>query len=985
MDLEERLIELGNRGRYQIVSFILYGFNYMTVVFQHLGMVMYARDVEYRCNLPTGADPNISVPVIERGGKLIESHCTINNYAVTPNGQMIMNATSKCDLLGWNFPGIRHMETMANTWLLVCDKAYLNSLMISVYFLCAAIGGVVFGHLADRWGRKPLIFIPAILQALFAVGVYFSTDFTSVAVWKGLQGFFEQGILVTNWVICVELFGQRIRPIAGITVYGVFWVLGYLWMLLMYMLVVDWKLVHLILSIPAVTIVVYIWWLGESPLWLLHKGNLDACRNLIRRAARTNKNHVLSKHLDPKHCPLPSKKPDISPESGCCSIPIATNKHLRNNMLAMFLITFCVWWVYYDLAIYPQAWTNHVIIDRIINIAPTEIPISIVLPIILFKRTTISRKNVLITFLLSMALVLSVAAALPNSSSLGDSISKVRMPLVLVGKFFISGCMALCFLFAVELSPTSGRATFMGRCLLCGALAVAICVQIQRILSASLYPRSSYVVDVALGIVATWAAFILPNYTALDPMPETAVEANHVGRRKWVIHEKVICTKSHESIVMGSDIQLYPIGMATGSLGLRSTGEEQTRVIWVETCQTEEELPGSPEEPIDNSQTEEELIEENSEKPKEECQTEEEPAKEKSKGPIEESQTEQKSAEPIEESRTEEQPTEEIIQEPKEESQSEKEQTEEIMEEPQEESPTKEGPTEEITEEPQEENQTEEEPIEEIIEEPKEESQTEEESTEEMIEEPQEESQTEEEPIEEIIEEPQVKSQTEEESTEEIIEEPQEESQTEEGPTEEIIEEPQVKSQTEEESTEEIIEEPQEESQTEKEPTEDIIEEPKEESQTEEEPIEKIIEEPKEEIETWEKPEECKEESQTEEAPVEEKSEEPKSQVEKELTGQESHEQIEEIQTEEGSPVDETTIVHDTDTLTSAAAWPLMNAPIEKELTETQSLHMNIFDDEYEDGDEEILEPTDEMFISRGGVTCTTSVADFSMQSEMED
>ena len=39
-------------------------------------------------------------------------------------------------------------------WELVCDRAYIAPLVTTVYFCGVMLGGVIFGGLSDRLGRK---------------------------------------------------------------------------------------------------------------------------------------------------------------------------------------------------------------------------------------------------------------------------------------------------------------------------------------------------------------------------------------------------------------------------------------------------------------------------------------------------------------------------------------------------------------------------------------------------------------------------------------------------------------------------------------------------------------------------------------------------------------------------------------------------------------------------------------------------------------
>ena len=42
-------------------------------------------------------------------------------------------------------------------WELVCDKKYLVSLATTIYFVGVMIGGILFGTISDKFGRRPVM------------------------------------------------------------------------------------------------------------------------------------------------------------------------------------------------------------------------------------------------------------------------------------------------------------------------------------------------------------------------------------------------------------------------------------------------------------------------------------------------------------------------------------------------------------------------------------------------------------------------------------------------------------------------------------------------------------------------------------------------------------------------------------------------------------------------------------------------------------
>ena len=85
-------------------------------------------------------------------------------------------------------------------WELVCDRAYIAPLVTTVYFCGVMLGGVIFGGLSDRLGRKWVMLLCLYSQCLIGIGLHFVQR---LPVFMGLR--FVQGIaiqvimLVSDW------------------------------------------------------------------------------------------------------------------------------------------------------------------------------------------------------------------------------------------------------------------------------------------------------------------------------------------------------------------------------------------------------------------------------------------------------------------------------------------------------------------------------------------------------------------------------------------------------------------------------------------------------------------------------------------------------------------------------------------------------------------------------------------------------------------
>lgn len=58
-------------------------------------------------------------------------------------------------------------NTWTSQWDLVCEKEHLKNVAEMFFLLGVATGGIISGYLSDKFGRKTMLFISAVLQTIF--------------------------------------------------------------------------------------------------------------------------------------------------------------------------------------------------------------------------------------------------------------------------------------------------------------------------------------------------------------------------------------------------------------------------------------------------------------------------------------------------------------------------------------------------------------------------------------------------------------------------------------------------------------------------------------------------------------------------------------------------------------------------------------------------------------------------------------------------
>jgi len=85
-----------------------------------------------------------------------------------------------------------------------------RQLVIGVFLICSGIGSLFPGALADRYGRRPVLFGCLAGYVLFSAAAALATEFTFLLILRGFAGFAASGMLVTSGAVIRDRYsGDR--------------------------------------------------------------------------------------------------------------------------------------------------------------------------------------------------------------------------------------------------------------------------------------------------------------------------------------------------------------------------------------------------------------------------------------------------------------------------------------------------------------------------------------------------------------------------------------------------------------------------------------------------------------------------------------------------------------------------------------------------------------------------------------------------------
>jgi len=161
-------------------------------------------------------------------------------------------------------------------------------LITTTVLIGAVIGAVVSGKLSDITGRKGMIIINAVIFSIGAIGCAYAPNITVLTVMRIVIGF---AIGITSYVVPMyisEISPTRVRG-ALVTLNQLMITIGILVSYITdYLLSNDarldsWRWMFLVGFIPAIVLLGGMFFLPETPRWLISKGRLEEGQRVLER------------------------------------------------------------------------------------------------------------------------------------------------------------------------------------------------------------------------------------------------------------------------------------------------------------------------------------------------------------------------------------------------------------------------------------------------------------------------------------------------------------------------------------------------------------------------------------------------------------------------------------------------------------------------------------------------------------------------------
>ncbi|NMK45210.1 MFS transporter [Achromobacter sp. Bel] len=172
------------------------------------------------------------------------------------------------------------------------------------FFIGMLIGAFVFGRMADRIGRRPVLMIAVVIDACAGVASAFAPEFTWLLFLRFLTGIGVGGTLPVDYTMMAEFLPSDRRG-RWLVLLESFWAVGTIFLALLALAAASWgddawRVIFFVTGLPALIGVVLRFYIPESPMYLNRNGKSDQARKVLERVARVNRRDVDLPHLQPE-------------------------------------------------------------------------------------------------------------------------------------------------------------------------------------------------------------------------------------------------------------------------------------------------------------------------------------------------------------------------------------------------------------------------------------------------------------------------------------------------------------------------------------------------------------------------------------------------------------------------------------------------------------------------------------------------------------
>lgn len=578
VDFDDLLPHVGEFGRYQRILFLLmipFAFYVAFVYFSQIFITIVPE--QHWCWVPElehlSVDERraLAIPVHYEhrtefdDGSPSFSKCSM--YAVNYT-EVLANNIRKADPSwptqpckhGWeyNFTDVPY-ATAATDFEWVCENAYLSTLSQSIFFVGAIVGGLLFGWIADRYGRIPALAGCNVMGFAAGVMTAFAANFWQFAFCRFLVGFAFDNCFTMMYILVLEYVGPKWRTfVANMSIALFFttascalpWIAYYL---------ADWKMFAIVTSAPLILAVFTPLLVPESARWLVSQGKVEKAITILKKFEKINKKTIDPKVYQDFSDSCVRLQEEEAANSNYSVVDLFKTPRLRNITILLIVIWMVISLVF-DGHVRNVGSLGLDLFFTFTVAAATELPADTLLTLTLDRW---GRRWLACGTMVASGLFSLLATTVP--------IGAYSATLAILGRFSVNISYNIGLQYAAELLPTVVRAQGVAFIHIMGYVASIVAPFVVYLSTIS--PSLPLIVLGILGVIGGLLSLLLPETLGHD-LPQTLADGEEFGRGQNIWDFPCLTKKINDDI---DDLPVERFTRATSKTSVGASLRASTR------------------------------------------------------------------------------------------------------------------------------------------------------------------------------------------------------------------------------------------------------------------------------------------------------------------------------------------------------------------------------------------------------------------------
>ncbi|KAI8040535.1 beta-alanine transporter [Drosophila gunungcola] len=524
MDFDDILPLIGEFGRYQKLLFICmipFSFFVAFVYFSQIFLTLVPE--QHWCHVPEldglDVEARLALSIPMSNGEYNNCYMYDVNYTeLLAQGKVMADPKwprVKCRH-GWsyNFTEIPY-STVATEQNWVCDDAALPTYAQSIFFLGAIVGGLLFGWVADRFGRIPALIGTNMMGLLAGVGTAFVGNFWQFAAMRFFVGFAFDNCFTMMYILVLEYVGPKYRTfVANMSIAIFFTGAACLLPWIAYFLA-DWKLLAIVTSAPLLLAIFTPFVVPESARWLVSQGKVDKAVGILKKLEKGNGRQVPAQTYQIFADSCKRMREQEAQNGNYSVLDLFKSPRLRRTTLLLIVIWMAISLVF-DGHVRNVGSLGLDIFFTFTLACFTELPADTLLTVILdrFGRRWLACSSMVLSGVFSL-----LATVVP--------VGIYSAALAIMGRFFVNISYNIGLQWAAEVLPTVVRAQAVAFIHIMGYVASIIAPFVVYL--ANISQALPLIILGILGIIGGLLSLLLPE-TLNHVLPQTLSDGEEFGR-----------------------------------------------------------------------------------------------------------------------------------------------------------------------------------------------------------------------------------------------------------------------------------------------------------------------------------------------------------------------------------------------------------------------------------------------------------------------